>query len=353
MFVNEDLIGHVTFARNLWAAAEADREVDGTYLPLGPEQRGLIERIPPVSLNWSLRSSLRTRVLLARRAGTLDGLLIHSQTPSLLSVGVMRRIPTVLSIDATPLQFDDVGAPYGHARADARVEMVKRAIVRRAYTAARHLVAWAPWVRDSIVDDYAVDPCRIEVIHPGTRIPGRAAQPGSDGGALRLLFVGGDFERKGGSELLVAVARLGCEWRLDVVTREHVPTDCPRVIVHNGVRPYSDELLRLYLHAHAFVLPSRGDAVPHVILEAMASGLPIVATRVGAIPDLIEDGVNGLLVNPGDATALGDALAILAADAPLRARLGAAGRERARRDYDARINLPRILGLMKRSALGS
>jgi glycosyltransferase involved in cell wall biosynthesis len=70
------------------------------------------------------------------------------------------------------------------------------------------------------------------------------------------------------------------------------------------------------------------DAFPLVVLEALASGKPVVASRLDGIPEEIDDGRHGLLVPPGDVPALADAMRTLLGDAALRQRLGAAGRER-------------------------
>jgi glycosyltransferase involved in cell wall biosynthesis len=83
-------------------------------------------------------------------------------------------------------------------------------------------------------------------------------------------------------------------------------------------------------HVQFCVQPSNDEGLPNAILEAMAAGVPVVATRVGGIPELIHDGVDGLLVPPGDPAALAAAIARLASDEALRVRLGAAARERAR-----------------------
>lgn len=81
--------------------------------------------------------------------------------------------------------------------------------------------------------------------------------------------------------------------------------------------------------AGVFVLASRSDNLPLAILEAMQAGLPIVATRVGGIPEEVRDGKEGLLVPTEDPVALADALARVLLDAELRHRLGRAARERA------------------------
>jgi glycosyltransferase involved in cell wall biosynthesis len=91
---------------------------------------------------------------------------------------------------------------------------------------------------------------------------------------------------------------------------------------------YGDDKWKLFGQSDVFVLPSFMEAFPLVVLEAMASSLPVVATNVGAIPDMIEEGVNGYLVEPRDPEALTARLSRLLRDCELRSSLGEMGRKR-------------------------
>ena len=95
-----------------------------------------------------------------------------------------------------------------------------------------------------------------------------------------------------------------------------------------------ERLAAEYKRAHVFCLPSRQEGFGIVFLEAMAAGLPIIAARAAAVPEVVADGECGILVPPGDAPALAEALEQLLADAKERRRLGDAGRRRVER-YDA------------------
>jgi glycosyltransferase involved in cell wall biosynthesis len=353
-FVLEQTLGHVAHTKNLERALAASGWIDGTVVELPYEPSSSLQRLPGLR-NWSLRASLLARSALRRRlgAGPLDAAFIHTQVAALLSIGFMRSVPTVVSLDATPANFDDVGEAYGHGRGHAFAEAAKAAVNRRAFGAAAALVTWSRLAAGSLTADYGVPPARVRVIPPGVdlslfRPPERPAR--SDG-PVRILFVGGDFARKGGPDLLAALRGVpGAE--LDVVTGSEVrpaPADV-RCRVHRGLRPADPALLELYRRADVFALPSRGDCLPQVLAEAAASGLPLVATATGAMPEIVQDGSNGFLVPVGSPKDLRAALTRLVDSPALRRSMGAASLQLAHREHDALENHRRIFTLLAERA---
>lgn len=119
-----------------------------------------------------------------------------------------------------------------------------------------------------------------------------------------------------------------------------------------GAMP-DDEIVPLLQRAAVLVVPSvvtragDHDGLPNVILEAMAASVPVVATRVGGIDEAVIDGENGILVAPGDVTALADGIASLLHDAGRREALGRAGRATVVRDFDLSHNIERLYALFE------
>ena len=105
--------------------------------------------------------------------------------------------------------------------------------------------------------------------------------------------------------------------------------------------------LRLLQQAALLVLPSYAEGVPIAVLEGMAAGLPVVTTPVGGVPDIFEDGVNGLLVPPGDPAALADAIERLLDDPDQRRSMGEANRRKALKEFDVPIYVEKLLGLYR------
>jgi glycosyltransferase involved in cell wall biosynthesis len=166
-------------------------------------------------------------------------------------------------------------------------------------------------------------------------------------GPLELMNVAAMSARKGQALLLDALADLraqAVDVRLTIVgdgpergaleAQARALGVADRVAFEGAV---AHQRIASYLHrADVFCLPSYAEGVPTVLMEAMASGLAVVATRVYGIPELVEDGRSGLLVPPGDAGALAEAIARLAENAEMRAALGAAARDRVTSTFEER-----------------
>ncbi len=216
-----------------------------------------------------------------------------------------------------------------------------RARERAVYRNAEGIFTMSEFVKASLREDYGVDPARVRVVGAGANVvpPGPVA-PARD---PLVLFVGKQFAPKGGPELLDAFALVRREFpraRLSVVSASF-PGPLPPGVTFHGLLPRA-ALARLFAQAAVFALPTLREAFGLSLLEAMAFGLPVVATRLEAIPEIVSDGETGLLVPPRDATALAAALAELLRE-PARARqMGAAGRQR----MHARYGWSRAAGAM-------
>lgn len=353
-FVLEQTLGHGAHSQNLRRALLRETEIDATVVQLDFQATSPFMRRVPFLSNWSLRASAAARAAVRKRLrhGRLDALFVHTQTASLLLGRVMRAVPTIVSLDATPKNFDAVGDWYGHRRGIAAVENAKTAIHGRVLRAAEELVVWCRWAADSLVSDYGIAPQRIHVIPPGVDLDlFHPASRRAPDGPVRVLFVGGDFRRKGGNDLLTAMTMVDAA-EIDIVTADpqiQVP-DGVTCRIHRGLAPQSDELLRLYANADMFALPSRSDCLPQALAEAAASGLPIVTTRVGAMTEIVADGTNGLVVEPGQPHAIAAALRTLTMNPELRARFGVESRRVAVESHDANHNNGEIFKLLDAAA---
>jgi glycosyltransferase involved in cell wall biosynthesis len=349
--VLEQTLGHIAHGLNLERALKAEPDIDPDVIRVGFTSPAGIQRLPGLR-TWSWRASVTARNALrsSLRERGLDAIFIHTQVASLLATEIMRSVPTVVSLDATPRGFDREGEAYAHRRDVGLVEMVKQRLNTCAFAGAARIVAWCQLAAYSLVSEYGVSLDKIEVIPPGADLDlFRPSLLGKRSGRVRLLFVGGQFERKGGPELLEAVRALGDAVELDIVTGAETPSIHvgPYVRIHRGLLPQSEALVALFRAADIFVLPSRGDCMPQAVTEALACGLPVVATRVGAIPEMVFDGVNGHLVPPNNPRAITAALVSLVNDAPRRQLMGRHSRSLAQQAYDANRNNRRILDLMK------
>lgn len=319
---------------------------DVTYV----RQGGIIERLPlPGRVGGTLRGLQQTTSAL--RSGPFDALFFLTHNPAVFQQWALSRTPTLLWTDVTPALLDAQAAQYDHpVERNPLARMVKHGLVRRTFRLARLCVGWSEWARRSFVDDYGVAEERTAVVAPGVdlqRFTFSARQPSEK---PRLLFVGGNFVRKGG-DLLLDVFRKHLRGRceLDLVTRDPIAEE-EGVRVHRGLNAGTPELLALYDRASVFVLPTRGDCFSIASMEAMAKGLPVVVTAVGGIPEIVEHERSGYLLERVEGASLLAALEPLLADSNRAAAFGRRGREIAEQRFDAAKTAARLLELMHQLA---
>ena len=356
LLVLEQTLGNAVHGANLERALAGVSEVTARVVRL--HYKASWRRRWPVLGNWTLESSLRARRQVRRLAADRppNALYVHTAVPAGLLLDVMRRIPTVLSTDATPRNLDTVASGYGHRVRAELIEQGKQRFTASVYRAAKAVVAQSSWAADSLVHDYGVAPARVHVLSQGADVDAFYTGPPAAraGRPLRLLFVGRNFTRKGGQILLDAVSELRDDVELDVLTGHDAASALRRtsgvpvnVRLHTDLDHGSPIFLRLFQDADAFVLPTLGDAAPLVLGEALAAGLPIVSTSIGAVPEMAVDGVTGFVVPPGSVAALVTALRCLIGNDALRLAMSARARALALERYDARTNNERVLDLLR------
>lgn len=194
---------------------------------------------------------------------------------------------------------------------------------------------------------------KLRVVHCGVDPARYAAEASAPCRSFRLLFVGRLMPVKGVRVLLKALERartIRPDIALTLVgdgeDRRWIEAEAARLggVTCLGYRS-QDGVADALQRCDAFVLPSFAEGVPVVLMEAMAASRPVIATRVGGVAELVEDGVSGLLVPPGDEQGLADAMLRLASEPGTWRRMGEAGRARIRAEFDVALEARRLLAL--------
>jgi glycosyltransferase involved in cell wall biosynthesis len=206
---------------------------------------------------------------------------------------------------------------------------------RSIYAHARVTFTMASHVARSLREHYGIDESRIQCVQAGANVETPDASEFDDRryASKNILFVGVDWERKGGPQLLRAfeqVLRHHPDATLTIVGSSP-PVNRPGCHVVGRVPP--EAVAAHYRRAAIFCMPTRNEPLGIVFIEASAHRLPIVATTIGALPDLIQDGVSGYLVAPDDVDALACRLDELLSDPAKCRAMGHAGFEHVRANY--------------------
>jgi glycosyltransferase involved in cell wall biosynthesis len=360
LFVSAPFSGIEVFMKNLRDVVDRDDSIRAEWLFLEKESPELFSHIPPVSLNWTLRGGLvaRKRIhTLEHKVGRFHAALFNHIIPATFIDSFRHRTPIVLSLDATPVLLNRYAAWYLNNRKEGPlfVRQMKKSITRRVYQEARLILPWSKVVEGSLVCDYGIPREKMEVVPPGIDLAAwKCAHSGARSrraGNFRVLFVGGDFERKGG-DILLEIARRedfqGTEFHF--VTNAEVSEPPQNAYFHRNVTPNSKEIIALYREADLFALPTRADLSPNAICEAMAAGVPILATDVGGISEMVKNDMTGYLVPPYEPDEFATALKMFIHDRPRLQQMGKAARRIAEERFNLETNSNRIIQLLKEIA---
>jgi glycosyltransferase involved in cell wall biosynthesis len=272
--------------------------------------------------------------------------ILHTHTAKAGAVG---RIAALLAGDARPPIV--VHTFHGHVLRGyfdpARTAFFRR-LERGLAKSTTRLVAVGPEVKDDLVNLGVAPPEKFAVVRLGIDLQDRVEGAGERRAELRALFgipeehfvvgwIGRMTAIKRVDDIVEAFALLrglGVDATLCMVgdgpDREAAEETAHRLGVarHTLFVGYQRDVGPYYAFFDAFLLPSANEGTPVVAIESLAAARPVVATRVGGVPDVVRDGVDGFLVGVGDTAAAAQRLAALARDPQRRARMGEDARAR-------------------------
>jgi glycosyltransferase involved in cell wall biosynthesis len=239
-----------------------------------------------------------------------------------------------MNFDVALSYRDEVGAELVTTFPVSRANLERLADRQRArYEHMDGVLAWSGWFADWLTERCQVDPAKVHVVGAGiNHLAPRSGAVDHDRPRTRLLFVGGDFVRKGGDVVIDAVEQLrGAgvgELTLTVAGRGPWPLAAPPPdwVDYTGDvsgSPVAD----LYASHDLFVMPSRFEAYGVAVLEAQAAGMPVVTRRAFAFPELVQEGRTGVLIDTFDAAHTAEAIASALGDEELFASAAAAAPE--------------------------
>ncbi len=353
LFVNSGILGHAAVAGLFVDVARRLPGISATHIDLSDHltfadrvvRRVLSLPLSP-SAGWAGNLDLRRwrqevnvgllarrRIAAAEGAGRYDMLHLHTQATAYASIRRLRTTPGIVSIDATQ-QLASREAPSAVGRLSYVPNMIHDG---RVFRAAAAITVTSEWAAKDLRAHYPDCGERVHVMPypvPAWGRPEWIAERAARSRPPRVLFMGGDFPRKGGFDLLAAWRAGGFADRavLDLVTDWPIgAADLPpgaRVL--RGIRPQTAGWTDLWREADLFAMPTRHEAFGLVFQEAAAAGLPVLATGINAVPEIVLDGATGLLVAPDDREGLVRGLRALIDDPALRHRLGGAALHRVR-----------------------
>jgi glycosyltransferase involved in cell wall biosynthesis len=348
-FVGVMYAGWGTRYQNLQQSVRAEGRLDARFTPVtGWREGGLIERLPvPASAAGRLRALTEARVFARMpRPDVLWTSCSELALPYLWAFAGPLDCPLVIETDWT-VEQQEVFAPWYFGRPPREGLALKASLAfeRAVFSRADAFVPISRWAADGLRRLGIADE-RIHTITPGVDLEAwkPACRDTLAERPLRVLFVGGDFQRKGGDLLLEAVrGPLAGRCELDIVTRDDVSAGAS-IRVHRAAAN-SPELRALYGQADIFALPTRAECLGVATIEALASGLPAIVGDIGGTSDVVDHGETGWLIKP-DIESVVNALETAFHHREHLAEMGRRARRAAEERFDGSRNDRRLVDLM-------
>jgi len=286
-----------------------------------------------------------TALLAAHRAKPFEIIETHSYNlPAFFLLGARRHPPVLTRVSTSLGQIAAISLI--HSRVLRFGALLERRVIRRSDALVTHTIQH----RDAICAEEGYPPSRFSIVTHGLPDPGEPAPFAAENAAAQIefLFVGRFEARKGIDVLLSAIPPIfaafpqvhftlaggrddGVAW---AAFERNYPALAGSRVVSLGRVP-AETLTSLYRRCAVLVAPSRYESFGLIYAEAMSHGKPVIGCRSGGTPEVITDGVTGLLAEPGDVPSLEACLRRLAGDADLRRRMGEAAREDFLRRFSA------------------
>lgn len=301
------LLGGKIFTKHIVEVIEGNENIVPTYLFIDNED---YRRYPAPSFVrfsciletlWVLKKKYAEMV----KNEDFDMLFIQGFELTIGLLKLIKKLPTLVSLDTTPVLAQKLIANSSLSRVRRIRSRISSSIAsnifRRIFSQVDVFIPRTSWCADSLKSNFGINPKKIHVtqgfLDLSTWLPVKKERKDK----MILLFVGNDFERKGGKFLLDLYKKhLSGRFILRIVSNDRYLSnigsidgvDVIKGLTHNEV----SRLINIYQTSDLFVFPTRRDQLGLVLTEAISTGLPIIARDVGGVSELVKDNFNGYLM---------------------------------------------------------
>jgi glycosyltransferase involved in cell wall biosynthesis len=262
---------------------------------------------------------------------TVDAFFVVTAQPILAMKRKNMKKNIALCLDATSMNtfIRDMNPDKGIK--DLCMQRVINKIYKRRFNKVDYFLPMSMWCANSLVNDYRIQKEKISVCYSGIDLdkwspPDRK----EDNNEFRILFVGNDLPIKGildflkyyeGKELNNVHFNIISKDNSDLFEKSYIS------VIHDITHNNLDRLIEFYRRSDMFLFPTKSDMLAHVLIEASATGLPIIATEIAGIPEVVENGMNGFLIERGNWSQFYEKIHYLKDNRAERLRMGCKSRK--------------------------